>query len=139
MRVLVPVDGSERSHRAVEYLIRSSVESAWTEVRLLNVQPPLPVLKSWRLRREDIRREQQERGQRALGHARALLEEAGIRHEHHVTVGPAAETIVSHAKRWKCDSIVMGTRGIGSTPNLVVGSVAMKVIHLAECPVTLVN
>jgi hypothetical protein len=26
------------------------------------------------------------------------LDEAGIRHEHHVAVGPAAETIVGHAK-----------------------------------------
>jgi len=50
-----------------------------------------------------------------------------------------AETIVKYAKRWQCDSILIGTRGLGLTAGLVLGSVALKVIHLAKIPVTLVN
>jgi hypothetical protein len=40
--------------------------------------------------------------------------------------------------RWTPD-IVMGTRGLGSIQGLLMGSVAMKVIHLAEVPITLLN
>jgi nucleotide-binding universal stress UspA family protein len=139
MRVLVPVDGSERSHRAVEYLIRSFGETASLDVRLLNIQTPVPILRRLGVRRADIYDQQQQQGRRAMRRARALLDEAGIRHEDHVAIGPAAETIVRYAKRWKCDSIIIGTRGVGTTPNLVLGSVAVKVVHLAECAVTLVN
>jgi nucleotide-binding universal stress UspA family protein len=33
----------------------------------------------------------------------------------------------------------MGTRGLGPIANLVIGSVATKVIHLVEVPVTLIK
>jgi nucleotide-binding universal stress UspA family protein len=33
----------------------------------------------------------------------------------------------------------MGTRGLGSVANLMIGSVATKVIHLVEIPVTLIK
>jgi len=35
--------------------------------------------------------------------------------------------------------IVMGTRGMGTVANLVLGSVATKVIHLSHIPVILVK
>ena len=35
--------------------------------------------------------------------------------------------------------IVMGTRGLGSIQGLLLGSVAMKVVHLAEVPITLLK
>jgi nucleotide-binding universal stress UspA family protein len=34
---------------------------------------------------------------------------------------------------------VMGTRGLGPVQSLLLGSTALKVIHLAEVPVTLVK
>jgi nucleotide-binding universal stress UspA family protein len=139
MRLLVPVDGSQRSRRAVEHVIGLLGEVEPIEVRLLNVQSPVPMLKRLGVRRADIARRQQEEGEHALRPAQRLLDRAGIRHQDHVAVGPPAETILKHAKRWKCDGIVIGTRGAGRTPNLVLGSVAMKVVHLAECPVTLIN
>lgn len=139
MKVLIPVDGSERSHRALEYAIRSLDHSRATQLRLINVQPPVSFARRLRLRAEDIRREQQLEGGKALRHAQAMLDKAGIRYDAHVESGPVAETIVKLAKRWKCDVIVMGTRGAGSTPNLILGSVAMKVVQLSPCAITLVN
>ncbi|MFN5167526.1 MAG: universal stress protein [Pseudomonadota bacterium] len=37
------------------------------------------------------------------------------------------------------DGIVMGSRGMGALGNLAFGSVATKVVHLADVPVTLVK
>jgi nucleotide-binding universal stress UspA family protein len=33
----------------------------------------------------------------------------------------------------------MGTRGMGAVPNLLLGSVASKVVHLVDIPVTLIK
>lgn len=47
--------------------------------------------------------------------------------------------IARAARRLKCESIVMGTRGMGTIGNLFLGSVATRVIHLARIPVTLIK
>ena len=139
MKLLIPVDGSERSHRAVQHVIDCFDRSRTTHVRLINVQPAIPFVRKWRLKAEDIRREQMRQGGKALRHAQALLDKAGIEHDTRIESGPAAETIIRHAKRWKCDAVIMGTRGVGATQNLVLGSVAMKVAQPSPCAVTLVN
>ena len=54
-------------------------------------------------------------------------------------VGPVAETIVDHARKSDCDMIFMGTRGMTALSNMVMGSVATKVLHLAHIPVVLIH
>lgn len=53
--------------------------------------------------------------------------------------GEVAETAAQYAAQEQCDMIVMGTSGMGTVANLVLGSVATKAIHLAHIPVTLVK
>lgn len=53
-----------------------------------------------------------------------------------VLIGDAATKIVRVAKSERVHTIVMGTRGMGALGNLALGSTAIKVIHLAEVPVT---
>ena len=50
-----------------------------------------------------------------------------------------AETIVAHAKSGKFDLICIGTRGMTATGNLLLGSVATKVLHLSDTPVITVR
>jgi nucleotide-binding universal stress UspA family protein len=38
-----------------------------------------------------------------------------------------------------CEQIVMGTRGLGLVPEILLGSVARRVAHEATVPVTLVK
>ena len=57
----------------------------------------------------------------------------------HLVIGDPATAIVKLARRLNCDLIVMGTRGMGKVAGLVLGSVATKVVHLADAPVTLVK
>jgi len=141
LRVLLPVDGSEGSHRAVDHLVRSFERLRPVALHLLNVQSPIPIplLKRWRFNRSEALEQQQQEGLKALEVARARLDKAKIAYEHQVAVGPVAETIVRYARRWRCDVIIIGTRGLGRTPSLVLGSVAVKVIRMAKVPVTLVN
>src|SRR5690348_18348599 len=72
-KVLLPVDGSAGSHRAVEHLVRAFDHARPVDVRLLNVQAPIPLRKSWRLDGKAIFKQQQQDGEKALRTARARL------------------------------------------------------------------
>ena len=140
IRVLVPVDGSPNSERAVRYVISLCRGNDSMAIELLNVQEPIDSLAGRRFKLpQEIRRMQQQRSVDQLRPARACLDRAGIRYEAHVATGRVAETIVRVANRRHYDMIVMGTRGMTPLANLVLGSVATKVIHLARMPVTLVK
>ena len=53
--------------------------------------------------------------------------------------GSAAPAILDAAKAFDSSLIVMGTRGLSDFSGLLVGSMAHKVIHHAECPVLVVR
>jgi nucleotide-binding universal stress UspA family protein len=56
-----------------------------------------------------------------------------------ILIGDVPKALVAYAEAKGCDGIVMGTRGLGAIGNLVLGSVATKVIHLTRLPVTLIK
>lgn len=141
LKVLVPVDGSKNSDRAIAHAIGFIANSkAPVELHVLNVQLPI-VSGGVRMffKHEEIEAYYQDSGQEALRAARERLDQAGQPYVQHVRVGPLGETIAAYAKEQRCDQIVMGTRGLGALSGMVLGSVATKVIHLADAPVTLVK
>jgi len=139
---MVAVDGSEPSSRAVDHLIRQvGVLKEGAEIHLINVQHPLPYggRVSSVVGHERIAQFHREEGMAALKGAMKKLDAAKIKYHHHIGVGAEAEVICQYAKDKGCDYILMGTRGLGSVSNLVLGSVANKVIHLSAVPVLLVK
>ena len=142
LKLLVPVDGSESSSRAVNHLIK---KLGWfkdgAEIHLLNVQHPIPYGNrvSSVIGHDKIAQFHQEEGMAALKNAMKKLDAAKFKYHYHIGVGEAAEVICQYAKEKGCDQVFMGTRGLGSVSNLVLGSVANKVIHLSPVPVLLVK
>ena len=139
--LLVPVDGSEAALRVVEFslrMIRGSREPA--TLHLLNVQPPI-VSGGVRMffKQEEIEAYYQDSGQAALRVARERLDQDGVTYVPRVSIGPIGETIAAYAKEQRCSHIIMGSRGLGAVSGMVLGSVATKVIHLTDVPVTLVK
>lgn len=140
LRLLVPVDGSDNSLRAVDYLARTAGgyrESI--EIHLLNVQHPLPGDIRMFIRGDQIKQHHQEEGAKALAPARARLDAAKLPYVSQVSVGDVPEVIVQYAKEKRCDQICMGTRGLGHIAGMLLGSVTIKVIHLSHVPVLLVK
>lgn len=134
--ILVPIDGSDGSARAVRHVLALAAElKALPEIHLLNVQHPFPG--TIRGVAEQARQYHQEQGEAALAAARKMLDEARVKYSYHVSVGEAALTIVQFAGDLNCDQIVMGTRGMGALGSMVLGSVATKVLHLSSVPVLL--
>jgi nucleotide-binding universal stress UspA family protein len=142
LKFLVPVDGSAASGRAVDYLIKKlDVFKDPVEIHLLNVQPPIPYggRVSSVIGQDKLAQYHQEEAMTVLKPVMQKLEAARVKFHHHIGVGDAAEVICKFAKEKGCDQIVMGTRGMGSVSNLVLGSVATKVMHLTSVPVLLVK
>ncbi|MEW5889822.1 MAG: universal stress protein [Pseudomonadota bacterium] len=140
-RVLIPVDHSERTARAVRYFIEDAAQHEPVEVHLLNVQQPVT---AWEVRRFLLPREieafQRARGQAALDAAARLLAQAGIPFRTHLEQGLVGETIARVAEREHCDSIFMGAAesrlGWGLlSPHAVI----KKVLRRASVPVTLLR
>ncbi len=83
--------------------------------------------------------EEERAGEEALRDAIAACQAAGVHFTTRSERGVPAVTIDEIARQEKVDHIVMGTRGLGSVRGLLVGSVATKVLHLVDVPVTLVK
>jgi nucleotide-binding universal stress UspA family protein len=140
VKVLVPVDGSDHSERAVRFAARLVQDVSRLQVVLLNVQPAPSDVDTLHMAQQAILDHLRARGDDTLAPARKILADAGVAHDAKVEIGeePAVE-IARVAGEAGCGHIVMGTRGLGALAGLALGSVATKVVHLAEVPVTLVR
>ncbi len=79
-------------------------------------------------------------GQRLLDEARERARAKAAKIEDAVLgSGEPAHVIVDTTHERGADQIVMGARGRGGVSGLILGSVSQKVIHLADCPVTVVK
>lgn len=139
MKILLPVDGSECSSRAVEALI---AHVAWfrerPEIHLLHVHPPIPIGRvQEHVGHDTLQRYYREESENQLLAAQARLDAAGLAYTTHIHVGQPAEVIVHQASVLGCDLIHMGSHGRGMVAATVLGSVAAKVLHLTHCPVLL--
>jgi nucleotide-binding universal stress UspA family protein len=140
-KVLVAVDGSENAVRAVDFVLQLAQNSREPlEVQVLNVHPPVTFgdIKK-HVGQEALNAYYHDEGAVALATVRQQLDKSSVVHNYHIGVGQVAETIVNYAHEHGCTHIVMGTRGLGAISGIVLGSVATKVINLADVPVTLVK
>ena len=142
MRILVAVDGSKCALQGVKNLV---AHARWyrtkPRVELVNVQPLLPYegRVSHVRGSEEVRRYYREQGEAALARAKKLLDAARIKYRPHIFIGPIADTITKEAKELRCDLILMGTHGRTLGGQVVLGSVALKVLQTASVPVQLVK
>ena len=138
MKILVAVDGSKPSLKAVQLLVE---HCDWyrerPEVELVTVHLPVP--KVARMPKGQLDKYYAEEGEGMLAAAKKKLEAAGVAYQARVLVGSVAEAIVKHAKDTRCDIIYIGTRGMSELGAALIGSTATKVLHISETPVLLVK
>jgi len=70
--------------------------------------------------------------------ALAVLVKAGVKHDSIIQTGHVAE-VISNAANKKFDMLVMGTKGRSGMVDLLVGSVAQRVMSTCNKPVLLVK
>jgi len=137
-RILVPVDFSDSSARALRIAAKRAAESGGSLIIVYVVPADYGWLGFGRNELRDLDRSLQ---RQAADRLRAFADEnvGDVSADMEVRVGQPAEEIVAAARESKCDSIMLSTRGLTGLDRLLIGSVADRVARLAPCPVVLVR
>ena len=140
MKILVAVDGSKTSLNAVKYAAKLSVNLRSEDlITLVTVHDDQGLRHTQRLVGADkVQDYLRELSDRELKAALAVLVKAGIKHNAVIQTGPVAETIVNLANKG-FDMVVMGSKGRSGVLDLLLGSVAQRVISTCKKPVLLVK
>lgn len=141
LKLLLPVDGSDFSNRAVDYAIRRvRAERDGAHVHLLNVQPPIatPHVKLL-IDRDSLDDYYSDESEAVLAPALKKLADAKVSATAHKSVGSAVDHVIERCQSEHCDEIVIGTHGRGGFQGALMGSVAQKVVHAAQVPVVLIR
>lgn len=141
MQVLLPVDASDASTHAVASLRAFAKGRSGTVIPvLLNVdQPPTRTLTESEA--ESMERSKAERAlaESLLARHQRTLSDVGFSVRSLVRSGATAATILDVAQVGGASLLVMGTRGTGMLRGFALGSVALRVVLAAPCPVILVK
>lgn len=137
-KILVPVDGSKQSDKALEFAcslaekydaslhIQHTVETTLHEHAMFLGSAGFAL----ELNDDDI----QKAGQKIMDAASKIVDTQHCKSVvTEITHGSPAENILQRAKDNDIDMIVMGSRGLSDLGGLLLGSVSHKVSHLAEC------
>lgn len=139
-KILVATDFSSHAERAGEVAMawaeRLGAELHWAHgaEHLPASTPPsaAPLITSYV---EQARQHGEEQLSTAIENARTR----GLRGEGRVVDAPAARGVVKLAHKLDVDCIIVGSRGHGALQNLVLGSVAERIVRDAHCRVVVVR
>ncbi len=131
-RVLLPSDGSDTSLKAAAYASRLMKTNPDMKLTVLVVVPESSGF-------AEIDKAMEEKGEEIMNRTLRGFSEEGLEVEKHIEKGDPAAVIINYAERGSYDHIIMGSRGASELRGAAIGSVSHKVIHLANCRVTLVK
>ncbi len=137
-KILVPVDGSKQSDKALEFAcnladkydaslhIQHTVETTLHEHAMFLGSTGY----AFQLNEDDI----QQAGRKIIEAATKIIDEKNAKAAvTEITHGSPTENILQRAKDDDIDMIVMGSRGLSDISGILLGSVSHKVSHLADC------
>ena len=134
-KVLVPVDGSEASMKAVETARKLVEKGSAREVSLLHVVQAGDVVAVNALELYDdptiVAKQVLEKARKVMGTQTpaAVLLEAGL----------PADIICRIARKDNYDLIIIGNRGLNRIKRVLLGSISSKVVAASHCPVLVVK
>ncbi len=140
MKILVAVDGSKPSLNAVKYAAKLSANMRSHDViTLITVHDDqgLRLAKKY-VGSDAVQDYLREMSDKELKAALAVLVKAGVKHNTLIQTGHVAETIANAANKG-FDFVVMGSKGRAGIMDLLIGSVAQRVLATCKKPVLLIK
>lgn len=135
--ILLAVDGSDHSIRATREAIKIAKCSLETSVTVIYVadytDAKTEVLHSGSSIELDMKRRKKAQP------IEDLLKTNHITYNFNILHGTPGPTIVEYANNGEFDMLIIGSRGLNSLQEMVLGSVSHKVIKRADCPVLIVK
>lgn len=137
--ILVPVDGSDNSYRALDaaLLFSEKLGSNITAVHVME-QVPITHIGSEKLLSEFLEAYKKE-NQDILSKCSEIATQKGLTIKTLLLQGNPASVILDYSKQEKFDLLIMGSRGMGKFKELILGSVSSKIVHHSTCAVLLIR
>ncbi|TNF61128.1 MAG: universal stress protein [Burkholderiales bacterium] len=140
MKILLPVDGSAFTKKMLAYLTtHPELFGTGNSYTLLSVQQPLPPRARAAVGAEIAQGFYAEESEKVTAPVVKFLTQHALPVKVMHKVGSAADIIAKTATAGKFDLVVMGSHGHTALGNLVMGSVATKVLAHCTTPVLLVR
>jgi len=140
MKILAAVDGSTYTKRMLAYLVAHDewlgAQHDYTLLTAVNALPPRAVSV---LDKSTLKGYYDETAEKVFKPLRTFFEKQRIKASFVSKVGSAAEVIAETATKGGYDLVIMGSHGHGTLANLVMGSVATKVLANCGTPVLLIR
>jgi len=136
-KILLASDGSEYSIRACEKAVELAKCQAGAEVTILYVVDGTAAKAdaTYHWNASDLDRSRREK----LEISERKLTEAEVDYSIKILHGDPGPTIVKYANDERHDLVIIGSRGLNSLQEMVLGSVSHKVAKRADCPVLIVK
>jgi nucleotide-binding universal stress UspA family protein len=143
-KILLASDGSDNSLRAAEFAAELAALAPDMKVTVLVVNDILDKMKYYSPLKSPVIFEEVEvffrdKAQDALDRTLEVFDKYRCRVDGVIKVGNPAQEIVDFIGEGGYNQVVIGSRGMGNLKGIVLGSVSLKVLHMAECPVTVVK
>ncbi len=140
MKILVAVDGSPYTKRMLAYL---AAHDEWLgdhhEYTVLHAVSPLPQRAASMIDPAVVKAYHHDAAERVFKPIRTFCARQGVKATFVAKVGAPADVIAAAANKSRYDLLVMGSHGHSSLANLVMGSVATKVLAACKTPTLLVR
>ena len=140
MKILVAVDGSDYTKRMLAYI---AAHDEWLggahDYTVIHSVLAVPHRTASFVGAANVRRFYEEDAEAVFKPIRTFFEKQGLRATFVHTIGNAAESIASLARDGRFDLVILGSHGHGEVLNLVLGSVATKVLARCSAPVLIVR
>ena len=140
MKILVAADGSSFTKRMLAYM---AAHDEWLgsaqQYTVVHCTPQLPPRAAAYFDRDTLSSYYRDESEKVFKPIRTFFNRHGMEVTFSGTVGHAAEVIASLADKGKFDLLVMGSHGRGMLGNVVMGSVATKVLASCKTPVLIVR
>src|SRR5690625_310421 len=138
--ILVLIDGSEPSLRAVEQAFKFASLLDDSTVHIVNVQISITPRRAARLFSQEVLDQYySEEGRLVMDKAKALLSDPPVKTKKAVIVGELEESVQNHIQDHDCTHVIMGTRGLGAVAGRCVGTITTKIMQAIDITLTLVK
>lgn len=138
-KLLVPVDGSENSVRALEAAIFLS-KKIYAHVTVMHVMEKAPTVYIHPQKElEELLKNYRREGEQILEKCEEIGYKNGVELKTVIIEGDVASKIIQYAEKELFDMIVMGHRGSGRFKGMVLGSVSEKVLHQTKRSVLIIR
>lgn len=140
MKIFVPVDGSDASLRALEYLrIQSQLPWENPEVEAFFSMTPVPDRIYAHETAEELVAYYESQAQKVFDRVQEVLAGSTLKPTFSYGVGETVETIIEAADRFDPDLIVVGHRGHGALRSFLFGSVSNSLLAATTRPILVLH